>query len=69
VLASFTRLGLLEEDTARTMQAWPVERSGFRVHVENAIPEDARDPLRTVLRYLTRAPVALELLNYAEATA
>jgi hypothetical protein len=68
VLASFTRLGLLEEDTARTMLAWPVERSGFHVHVENAIPEEAREQLRTVVRYLTRAPVSLERLSYDEAT-
>ncbi len=45
------------------------ERGGFRVHVESAIPEDDRDRLRTVLRYLTRAPVALERLSYDEATA
>ena len=66
VLASFTRLGLLSPEAAATMQAWPVDRSGFRVHVETRVDPDDRDRLRTLLKYLTRCPVALERIHYVE---
>ena len=66
VLASFTRLGLLSREAAATMQAWPVDRSGFHVHVETRVDPDDRDRLRTLLKYLTRCPVALERIHYVE---
>ncbi|MBI3929602.1 MAG: transposase, partial [Armatimonadetes bacterium] len=68
ILASFTRLGLLSAQAAETMLSWPVERSGFNVHVDTRVDPDDRDQLQTLIRYLTRPPVALERLHYAERT-
>jgi len=68
VLASFTRLGLLSPEAADTMKSWPVERSGFHVHVETRVDPDDREHLRTLLKYLTRSPIALDRLNYSEQT-
>jgi len=68
VLASFTRLGLLSPEAADTMKSWRVERSGFHVHVETRVDPDDREHLRTLLKYLTRSPIALDRLNYSEQT-
>ncbi len=68
VLASFTRLGLLSPGAAETMKSWPVERSGFHVHVESRVEPNDREHLRTLLEYLTRSSVVLDRLHYSDRT-
>lgn len=66
VLASFTRLGLLTPQSAERLRSLPVERCGFHVHVETRVEPEDRERLRTLVRYLTRPPVALDRLHYSE---
>ncbi len=61
-------LGLLSPEAAETMKSWPIECSGFHVHVETRVEPDDREHLRTLLKYLTRSPVALDRLHYSEQT-
>ena len=68
VVASFTRLGLLSPEAAETMLGFDVERSGFHVHVETRVDPDDREHVRTLLKYLTRSPIALERLHYSDRT-
>ena len=68
ILASFRKLNLLSPEAAETMLSWPVERSGFNIHVDTRVDDDDRVQLKTLLRYLTRPPVALERLSYIESS-
>jgi hypothetical protein len=61
-------LGLLSPEAAETMKSWPIERSGFHVHVETRVDPDDREHLRTLLKYLTRSPISLDRLHYSELT-
>src|SRR5690606_32846448 len=47
---------------------WDPVRSGFHVHVDTRVDPDDRERLRTLLRYLARAPVSPERLHYVEST-
>lgn len=66
IVTSFSKLGLLSPEAAEKMLSWPVERSGFNVHVDTRVDQDDRDQLKTLLRYLTRPPVAMDRLHYIE---
>ena len=56
VISSFKALEILSPKAAETMLSWPVERTGFNVHVDTRIEPAERGRLKTVLRYLTRPP-------------
>jgi hypothetical protein len=50
------------------MASWPVDRSGFQVHVGERMEPEHREGLGQLLRYQTRPPVDLVRLQYDEAS-
>ena len=68
VLKSFGKLNLVSPEASETMLSWPIERSGFNVHVDTRVDDDDRDRLKTLLRYLTRPPVTMDRLHYTESS-
>lgn len=50
------------------MRSWPVDRSGFQVHVGERIEPEQREGLGQILRYQVRPPVDLVRLTYDEAS-
>ncbi|MEW6281055.1 MAG: transposase [Candidatus Eremiobacterota bacterium] len=56
----------LTPETARRMSEWPLERSGFNVHVGPVVEGHDQGRLRELVRYVLRAPFSVKRLEYAE---
>ena len=62
------RWSKLSLETARSLQEWELERSGFSCFLSPAIPEADKEGLARLIRYLFRSPVSYRQLSYDEAT-
>ena len=68
ILRAFVRWSKLSPETARSLQEWELERSGFSCFLSPAIPEDDKEGLGRLVRYLFRSPVSYRQLSYDEGT-
>ena len=68
ILRAFVRWSKLSPETARSLQEWELERSGFSCFLSPAIPKDDKEGLARLIRYLFRSPVSYRQLSYDEAT-
>ena len=68
ILRAFVRWSKLSPETARSLQEWELERSGFSCVLSPAIPEDDKEGLGRLVRYLFRSPVSYRQLSYDEGT-
>ena len=68
ILRAFVRWSKLSLETARSLQEWELERSGFSCFLSPAIPEADKEGLARLIRYLFRSPVSYRQLSYDEAT-
>ncbi len=50
------------------MQSWPLARSGFNVYVGPVVQGEDRERLRSLVRYVMRAPLCLTRLDDDEAS-
>ncbi len=69
ILSSLVKMNRMQPETAELLTTWPIERSGFQVHVGHIVPATDRNQLRNLLKYLFRAPIALKHLRYDPVTA
>ena len=69
ILKSLVARNCLQPETAKLMESWPLERSGFSGFVGDPISQPADRPrLQRVLNYILRPALPLKHLSYVEAT-
>ena len=69
ILKSLVARQCLQPETAKLLESWPLDRSGFSAFVGDPISQPADRPrLQRVLNYILRPALPLKHLSYVEAT-
>ena len=69
ILKSLVARSCLQPETAKLLESWPLDRSGFSAFVGDPISQPADRPrLQRVLNYILRPALPLKHLSYVEAT-
>ena len=69
ILKSLVARKCLQQETAKLLESWPLDRSGFSAFVGDTITQPTDRPrLERVLNYIFRPSLPLKHLSYVETT-